>query len=85
MQMSQLVEIDFKLFNNRDQVQERKEQWRMKQATLLAAALTQGLFHALPQRRTQSKVGIPGPLASICKGHPIVGPHQCAQCKKEGH
>ena len=42
MPMSQRVEIAFKVFNGRDQVQEKREQQRMKQATLLAAALTQG-------------------------------------------
>lgn len=42
MPMSQVVEIAFKVFNGRDQVQEQREQQRMKQATLLAAALTQG-------------------------------------------
>lgn len=37
--MSLLAEIPFKVFNGRDWVQEKKEQWRIKWATLPAAAL----------------------------------------------
>ena len=40
--MSQLGEFAFQIFNNRDQVQEKREPQKMKQAALLVAALTQG-------------------------------------------
>lgn len=83
---SQLVEITFKVFTSRDQVQERKEQRRMKQqATLLAATLTRGPPRAPPQGRPRPKAGRPGPQTPNHKGHPTVGPRQCAYCKQEGH
>lgn len=43
MPVLQLVKVAFNVFNSRNQVQQRKDHWKVKQqATLLAAALIQG-------------------------------------------
>ena len=78
MSLSQLVEIAFKVSNGREQVQEKRGHWRMRQQTaLLAAALAEGRAgpNGGPPRGTRPKV----------TGHLMVGSRQCAYCKQEGH
>lgn len=84
MPTSQLVEIAFQVFINRDQVRQQQEQRRKRQQALVSAQeLVQvmrqfGLLQSPPVRP-------PGPRNSRSEGHMKVKPWQCAYCKQEGH
>lgn len=85
----QLVEIAVDVFRNRDKVRRKEEERRRRQeAALLADALRQVWSepHQCPyQPGARPKVRYPRPSNSRSRGHPTVGPHQCAYCKREGH
>ena len=74
--VSQRAGIAFKGFNGRNHVQEKREQWRVRQAVELAIALTLG--RARPNQGashgTQHKVGGLKPQTSTWMGHSTVGP-----------
>ncbi|XP_040475449.1 uncharacterized protein LOC121099896 [Ursus maritimus] len=85
----QLVEIAFDVFRNRDKVRQEEEERRMwRQAALLADALRPVWSdpHQCPhQPGARPKITYPRPSNSRSRGHPKVGPNQCAYCKREGH
>lgn len=74
MNISQLIEIANKVYNNREEAAEREARKRMeKKAALLAAALGRP---ALPPKGPPSKERV---------GHLRVEADQCAYCKERGH
>lgn len=89
MPTNQLVEIAFEVFRNREKVRQKEEERRIRrQAALLANALRQVWSEPLQcaqQPGAHPTVRNPRPANSRSRGHPIVGPNQCAYCKREGH
>lgn len=89
MPTNQLVEIAFDVFRNRDKVRQKEKERRMRQeAALLADVLRQvwsDPHQGAHQPGAGPRVRNPRPANSGSRGHPIVGPNQCAYCKREGH
>lgn len=74
MNISQLIEVASKAYNNREEASEREARKKMeKKAALLVAALGR----PLPPPR--------GPQAKGKAGHHRVEADQCAYCREKGH
>lgn len=84
-----LAELASEVFRNRDKVREKEARRRMRQqAALLADAVRQARpapHQAPPQPGAHPQGRHPRPSNSRSRGHPNVGPHQCAYCKRQGH
>ena len=81
---SQLLEVALEVFRGLLKIREKQEQCILRKAALLS------LDHSRPSRTSARKNKWPlvrpqGPPRPNWKGHPFVGPQQCAFCKQEGH
>lgn len=84
MPMSQLVQIAFEVFQSRGEIWKKQEQRIMRQIALLSCD------HSRPSRMSAGEDKRPpvrpwGPPKPGRKGHPSVGPQQCAFCRQKGH
>lgn len=80
----QLLAIALEVFRGRLKVREKQEQCILRKAALLSRNQSR------PSRTSARKNKWPlvrprGPPKPNRKGHPFVGPQQCAFCKQEGH
>lgn len=81
---SQLLEIALEVFRGRLKIREKPEQCILRKPALLSCNQSR------PSRTSARKnkrplVRLQGPPKPNQKGHPFVGPQQCAFCKQEGH
>ncbi|KYO44904.1 hypothetical protein Y1Q_0022977 [Alligator mississippiensis] len=87
MGISQVIEITYRVYSNRDQVKEKKEDKRMKaQASLLAAAIVdqRGRGHGRGNRGSRGRGGAGYAPGGRGQG-PRLGADQCTICKQIGH
>lgn len=81
---AQLLAIALEVFRDRLKVREKQEECILRKAALLSR--NQSRPSRTSARKNKRPLPRPrGPPKRNRKGHPFVGPQQCAFCKQEGH